>query len=29
MEMIGGTKVLPEDVDVTFRKLKKHVKMLE
>ena len=29
IDVIGATKVMPEPVDVTFKKLKKHVKMLE
>jgi diadenosine tetraphosphate (Ap4A) HIT family hydrolase len=29
IDIISRTKVLPEPVDITFRKLKRHVKMLE
>ena len=29
IDLIGRTKVLPEPVDTTFKKLKRHVKMLE
>lgn len=29
MEIIGSTKVFPEDIDTTYRKLKKHAGMLE
>jgi diadenosine tetraphosphate (Ap4A) HIT family hydrolase len=29
MELIGHTKVLPESVDSTFKRLKRHVKLLE